>query len=162
MTNQTHHLLPTSLRSHRASSHNSISSSLSAFSNNTHWGSESDYTEHTQSLHVDPRLFRAKEQDQTEEVEAVQPEKKKPRKSKGAAEKGDRKKVSHARKVSGSARSPATSRLTSSSKIRNTFLDHVTPLSCFENTSSTRSSSRLRSRSGTKMSASSLPRCGQK
>jgi HMG box factor len=46
-------------------------------------------------------LFQAREQDEEEreEVEAAQPEKKKSRKNKTAAEKADRKKVSHARKV---------------------------------------------------------------
>lgn len=79
---------------------------MSAFSSNTQWGSESDYADPAQSFHVDPKLFQAKESNEEEEekVEAVQPEKKKARKTKTAAEKADRKKVSHARKVSVASR----------------------------------------------------------
>lgn len=96
-----HHLRPTSHRSHRSTSAGSISS---AYSNFTQWGSESDYTEagqQNQPVHIDPKLFQPKERSEDEAVEeAPPPAKKKSRKAKAVADKEDRKRVSHARKVS--------------------------------------------------------------
>lgn len=105
--NHTHHLRPTSIRSHRSTSHASISSSLSVFSSNTQWGSESEITDGSIEYHVDPRLFQTQPKEKEEEEAAAievlaspAPPKKKTKKARTAEEKAERKKVSHARKVS--------------------------------------------------------------
>jgi hypothetical protein len=115
----THHLRPSAFRGHRsASSTGSISSQISALSSNTsltQWGSESDsHSDFAQSAFsgfaIDPKLFQAQVKDQTPEQECLTakpriqedtaPKPKKRARTSTQQDKDEKKKISHARKVS--------------------------------------------------------------
>jgi hypothetical protein len=118
---QAHHLRPNPFRNHRSSSSGSISSQISGYSgttNQTQWGSDTDHSDLAVQLSVDPKLFQAKARtptpelvklevkiDSTPVVAPVAPTKGKKRartasQKEKEKEKEDKKKISHARKVS--------------------------------------------------------------
>jgi hypothetical protein len=119
---QANHLRPNPFRNHRSSSSGSISSQISGYSgttNHTQWGSDTDHSDLAVQLSVDPKLFQAKARTPTPELVKLEvkidstpilapasaPVKGKKRartasQKEKEKEKEDKKKISHARKVS--------------------------------------------------------------
>lgn len=119
---QAHHLRPNPCRNHRSSSSGSISPQISGHSgttSKTQWGSDTDHSDLSGQLSVDPKLFQAKVRTHTPVLVKLEvkidstpivapasvPVKAKKRartasQKEKEKEKEDKKKISHARKVS--------------------------------------------------------------